>query len=614
MTLKDLTEYAEGKYHIREEHRWAGYPGFSVLCDPVTGKWAALLMRSWDTDSGTEIQLCDIKCGQQLLGQAHKACFSLPFRMHGPKWLGVRVDRDTDRQEVFRLFDRAVSSGDARGYTVVLEGSPEGTGGWRDTPLSFAGRPARKPEEPMPTRIRLMRTLYTYDDGSVARTCRNFYLQGKFMQDYVDDLPWSGTFDRYFPTYHDLSVPQLRGYFTWRAHVREGDYQPIPVSVAYLYLYELLNGIGVSGPEEALEKMKAFEAGFLDAGYGDLTMRRNLQRWMLEYAVLKNLPEETVRACADADMLARDHAMRVLRQPGGYSDEEVFQALCAAGGSRTASSPVMRNHAEHGKHLFSEAWRCALIREAESRGRDLFSACFGRKSVFPWHPLSNTVCLDHGKPETMHYVLDECREYRCRAGTWYVEAYDRLTFSRKLFTGFLREADRMLRRYLRTGNYLKEREEEAWASPYIARVIGADREARREAARPKIVLDLSGLDRIRQDASVTRDSLLTEEELQAEEEERETESLPEEAHGPDAEPDLPLDPLQIRILRALLAGGDGSALIREHRLMPSVVADGINEGMFDEFGDTIVICDDDRLSLVEDYREDLEQLLGGTDG
>jgi len=48
--------------------------------------------------------------------------------------------------------------------------------------------------------------------------------------------------------------------------------------------------------------------------------------------------------------------------------------------------------------------------------------------------------------------------------------------------------------------------------------------------------------------------------------------------------------------------------------MPSIVADGINEGMFDEFGDTIVICDDDRLSLVEDYREDLEQLLGGTDG
>ena len=33
--------------------------------------------------------------------------------------------------------------------------------------------------------------------------------------------------------------------------------------------------------------------------------------------------------------------------------------------------------------------------------------------------------------------------------------------------------------------------------------------------------------------------------------------------------------------------------------------------MFDEIGDSIVDCDNDNLSLVEDYREDLTQLLGG---
>ena len=43
--------------------------------------------------------------------------------------------------------------------------------------------------------------------------------------------------------------------------------------------------------------------------------------------------------------------------------------------------------------------------------------------------------------------------------------------------------------------------------------------------------------------------------------------------------------------------------------MPTIVADEINEEFFDEFGDSILSCEDDILSLVEDYREDLAYLL-----
>ena len=43
--------------------------------------------------------------------------------------------------------------------------------------------------------------------------------------------------------------------------------------------------------------------------------------------------------------------------------------------------------------------------------------------------------------------------------------------------------------------------------------------------------------------------------------------------------------------------------------MPAVVADSINEAFFDEIGDSILDCDGDRLSLVEDYVEDVRLLL-----
>ena len=69
---------------------------------------------------------------------------------------------------------------------------------------------------------------------------------------------------------------------------------------------------------------------------------------------------------------------------------------------------------------------------------------------------------------------------------------------------------------------------------------------------------------------------------------------------------------QWHIALKLLRGEEAAGLLKANHLMPSMTADFINEALFDEIGDTVVACEDDRLTLVEDYREDLAQLLGGT--
>ena len=616
MTLSDLTAYAEDKYRIQEEYKWPDFPGFSVLTDPLTGRWTALLMRQWDSDSGTEIQRCDIKCGPLSPAAASPAFLHPPFRMRGVKWVGIQMDDDTDSQTVLRLFDRAMA-GDPTGCTIVLE-SPHAPAfpEYRETPLPLAGRSSSSPAETIPKKIRQMRTLCICSSGSFAEKCRNFYHQAKFMEDYEDDVPWTGAVSCFFPTYHDLSTRQLRGYFSWRTHVRKGDYQPVSPSLAYLYLYELLNGIGVSSPVDTLKSMKAFEARFVDAGFGDHAMRQNIRRWMLEFAVVKNLPVQTVLELAEPEMLKRDRALAVLRHPASYTDGEVFQALCDAGGKKLCASPVIKKQADRGRRLFGRIWKHAAD-QSERAGGDLFNDCFGRLSVFPWHPLANTVYFQRGQTEDRRYELNECRRYLCRSGKWHVEAYDKLTFGRTLFAGFLHESDLKLRRYLKTGSYLTEKPGGAWAASFADAVITADQREEREAARPEIILDLSGLDQIRRDASVVMDSLLTEDERSEPDE-----SAPAVEEAPSLQPDetprplppgLPLDSLQVRILRALLDGEDAGSLIRENRLMPSIAADSINEALFEEFGDTVLTCDDDRLSLLEDYREDLEQLLGGKD-
>ena len=508
------------------------------------------------------------------------------------------------------MTEQPTQSGEQRGCTIILD-SPDQAGGkiWQDTTVPFSGSTYRPSKEALPERLRKMKHLFDYGRESPEARAINFCRQGMFMQDYEDDYPWKGDFFCYFPTYHDMTTSQLRGYFTWRTHVRKGEFFPIPTSAAYLYIYELLNEIGTSSPEDSLKKLKAFETGYLDSGIGDEKIRHNLQRWMLEFAVIHNLPPETARECADPELLRKDESLTVLQKPEAYPDEEIFAALCVFAGKRQTESPVVLTEPVRGRQLFGETWKAAVsgFRQEE---KDLFVLCFGKRSVRQWYPLANAVYRQQKRQLDREYLLDENRIYRCRNGLWQIEAYEKLTFDREIFYGFLHETDLRLRRYLKTGRYLCEREENTWAGRYVDCVIENDRRAVAEAARRKISINLSGLDQIREDALTTQNSLLTEEELADMTEA--TASAKESTLPADGLSCLSFDPLHIRILCMMLRGESVKELLRANHLIPSVIADEINEELFDEFGDSVIACEEDRLALVEDYREELACLLEET--
>ena len=81
MELSELVSYARDKYQIEEQHKWAEFPGFSVLVHPQTGHWVALLMRQWDSDLGEVVERCDLKCGEQTLSEFPLPYLSRPIRM-----------------------------------------------------------------------------------------------------------------------------------------------------------------------------------------------------------------------------------------------------------------------------------------------------------------------------------------------------------------------------------------------------------------------------------------------------------------------------------------------------------------------------------------------------
>ena len=614
MELSQLITYAKDKYQIKPQYRLKDFPGFPVLCHPGTKKDIAFLMQQYDSETGEFIECCDLKCSPNDNIPRNVSWISRPFHKKSPNWIGISFTQDTDADAVFHLFDQAVQMENQSGCTIVLdEISNAADKSYHDTPLPFSDSSYRPAKEVMPDRLRRLIRMFSYFRHSPNIRAKEFYEQAKFMENYTDDVPWTGSFFTYFPTYQDLTTTQLRGYFSWRTRVRNGEYTPISSSAAHIYIYELLNGIGTSSAEDALQKMKDFESGFIDSGIGDENLRPGLDEWMVSFAILHALPSDLIKDHIDKKTMQKDEALAALRSPAESRDEQIFSALCLLAPGALSNSAVISMDRTRAVHLFSEAWRSAS--HYIHNGMDLFTLCFGKPIEWRWLPLNNTVYYRPDSYPDADYILDPVRSYYCRHNVWKTRSYDSLYFDKDLFNGFLHETDRLLRKYLKTGRKLKQRTSEEWADPYVNVVIEADRKAVLEASRPKISIDLSELDQIRSDSLITRNSLLTEEDLQ-ELNETQVETVPEpetkntdEAQNTAA---VPLNAVEAEILRILLCNEDPSSLIRKNHLTPALTADKINEAMFDEIGDTILVCEDDQLSIVEDYREDLARLLGGT--
>ena len=70
------------------------------------------------------------------------------------------------------------------------------------------------------------------------------------------------------------------------------------------------------------------------------------------------------------------------------------------------------------------------------------------------------------------------------------------------------------------------------------------------------------------------------------------------------------DNINLKILKFIIAGKDYKSLIKSNNLFTSIITDNINETFFEDIGDNILECEGDEIYLVEDYREDILNIIG----
>lgn len=409
---------------------------------------------------------------------------------------------------------------------------------YADEPILKTGR---QMQNFLPDQYRKMREISRWQEdpkGGAGRWLSEaelFYRQGLLMADFEDDCPYNGTFKSYFPTYNAMSDRQLRGYFTWRAQVRRGNIEETSTSFAFLYLYELICGIGVDDPLDGFSKIKAFWDAYRAFEPG---IDRFARVWLQDYAVFHGLDPKLL---LDSKTVAFDNALIELRRaardlvpapapsdlpparrktseptlplpPDEAHEERLMAAIDALSTYNLNSSRLDRSHHRDLRHVACAVYvRMARYYDTH-RKTGIVASLFGEETAMPYTMFASAVFFAPERHEDCEYRLDPIHIYRCQNGFWECMRIHGSRQKSSKLGEMMRACDQRLRLALDPGHPLKEEK----VPKYLAKIINDEITAWLSwdaAHQPvKIDIDLSQLGHIRSAAAQTREALLIDEE------------------------------------------------------------------------------------------------------
>lgn len=558
----------------------------------------------------------------------------------------------------------------------------------------------------LPPRLEQMKEISRYEQGHDGQPGRwlsraeLFYRQGTFMADYEDDHPYQGSFKVSYPTYDDMTDQQLRGYFTWRAKVRRGQVEETSASFAYVYLYELLCGIGVEDPLEGFYKMEGFieayrayapELGRLgDACLVDHVVYHGLDRNLLAKSTvvafdcaLAALEDAGGRARALAPARRTKNAPPTIPLPADAAlEDELFDALAALSTYRIKASRLYKTRPEAVRHVACAVYVRLSIYHERQRKKSVVDTWFGERMELPYTMFSSAVFFDPEPHPDVVYQLDDETTFRHADRHWTCERHQGARTRSGKLGQVLRDVDRKLRQAYDFAHPLKDTGK---TPKYLDQIIDQEIESWRaweEAHAPREVrIDLGQLADIRRAAAKTREALLTDEEREqdasgAQEagtahpdtaatrraasgedamERTDASGTPplfgpgfetmggaqaigtcgpapgpaaEDARSPEARPagapeapavaaaapaPGPLDAQEAAWLSCLLEGASSTEreeAARAAGLSEDMLADAVNEALFDLVGDTVIEFGESGPELIEEYADEVREVLG----
>ena len=460
-----------------------------------------------------------------------------------------------------------------------------------------------------------------------------FYEQALFMADYEEDAPIVG-FMSYFPSFRDMSIPQLRSYFAIRRQLRLGKFPDVSLSYIFVYVYETLMKVGVNTAEEGYEILSEINEAYRKS---EPKLGKYLTPWLRDYVVYNNLSShfpEVFKAEREQDDL-----VSILSSCDTVDEQTLFFTLC------DLSKYDPRNGALFTKEkLRLVSCTVAVMRHVipvmEKALHHRIGTLFAGKRVKRSATMfSNALFYDPSPVRNAEIEVSPLHRYFCRGGLWTRDEYvgSDKSFA-KILGAILREVDSQLRDALNVKPRLKP---SVAVMPYREQVHGAVmawlaedkcRLAAEEAEKRRVSIDYGVLGRIRNDADVVKDKLLDgitidEDEAapivptlplvetipgQSVQEDTNATPNPQGHEVAASTPDAQAQDEESRehvFLRLMLTNGDWRQYLRSIHVPEGVMIENINDEMVDKIGDIVIEDNGDGIQLIEDYREDIERIV-----
>lgn len=472
----------------------------------------------------------------------------------------------------------------------------------------------------------------------------------------------------YYMTYLDLgSAANFQGYFALRTRLRRYEYvETTAYSPLYLYVYELLNLVGVKDEHEALKRLIWLREHYraqqdsedmysADLAYERRNRReyetmwaqrsfaRNLGRWIWEFGWYYGCDDEIPEGVEDwlgswggeekGNLWAT--VVEKLVRIDELSDEELVENVLSLAGGGLARSLLRREH----KDIF-DGVIVKLYREMDAQARKRHGkswvekntkrrpwyrdtqSFFANATFFPEEHENKSIGREPIEMQTMKICFAK-QLGRAKAGAYNVVMIFTEYPMQKLFA-MVKYVDFLLRAKIRFRARVKEPEIKVNDAKRVTRVVEEFLEqkrqeqlaARREAAQRKrqerldaVKIDHEAVEGIRSDAEVTRDSLLVEDEL-----EEKIEIEPKKVDFEiEREAETNVETGEKTIQETGLTAGEQEALRKliagGKCEMSSLEVDEINNKLYDLIGDNVLEFDNNGVILYNDYIEDVKRLL-----
>jgi hypothetical protein len=222
----------------------------------------------------------------------------------------------------------------------------------------------------------------------------------------------------------------------------------------------------------------------------------------------------------------------------------------------------------------------------------LYERIFGKIYTSSYTMFKSAVFCHRAYRDDFVYEVNEILKYECKGGQWTCMRFFPYKGVNRFVGELLKNIDFYMRQKYNYKPTLKVKKTSEIFKDIIIGAIERCWQHKRKAALPRIEIDVSKLQNIR-DAALEIQNKLTVEEL------KEAEAI--KVFNEKQEVHVGLSDVEHEFLKCLLYNKAYNNFIKSNGLMLSAIIDSINEHFFDMFGDTVIVEDEEKPVLIEDY-------------